>query len=135
MAIILSNLHLQRVAERLANTTNDDVRFSLYTNDVSPSAASVISDFTREATAILYDEVIGRPYASGGWQVQDYQAIVRNVVGWAGGKTVYGFVIFGEDNLGNAKLIHAHRFTSPVVIPADTTKAISVEIRSKARQV
>lgn len=138
MAIILSNLHLQTVAEYLGegNTAGDRVRFSFFVNNITPDAASEYADFDREMTQGLEDFYSGRPYSDGGWQCQDYLAIGTNIAGGSEGVTVYGFIIYSaRDNVSAFKLVHAHRFASPVNIPADATKNVSVEIRSKARQV
>jgi len=131
MAITLSNLHLKKIARDLGN--DSDIRFRFYTNDVTPSANSVLADFTAAGTGghNLSDLISGAPSINAGWAEQGYLA-ASGV--FSGEVTIYG-CFWMSVGAGDSTLIHAHRFATSVFVPDGTQKEISVEFKTKARQV
>jgi len=130
MAITLSNLHLQKIA-RILGSGSQNIRFYWYTNNVTPSANSVLADFTLQNSHDLKNLDIGAPFIDAGWAVQDYLAATGI---FSGEVTVYG-CLWQSSGGGDDPLIHAHRFSTPVFVPDGAQKEISVEFRTKARQV
>lgn len=131
MAYEVTDFWLRFGADKSRDTTNIDV--AVYTNDVTPTAASVIGDFTLDENTTLSSTTDGNPTVSGAEGTQAYEYIAA-VGGGNSGKTVYGFVIW-RDLPGTDVLLWAHRFSTPISAPSNTTTNVEVRFKRMFRQV
>ena len=107
-----------------------DVSAGLYTNDLTPSDASVAADFTLvTGTPGLDNMRVGTLTTVGAEATQLYR-LTLNV---NGPETVYGIIIFEVSD--SDSLFYAHRFASPINISSNNSANIVVDINRIFRQV
>lgn len=127
MALVVTNageLLLLKWAFK-ATTTPENLELRLYTNDYTPIATSVSSDFT-EATFTNY---AAKLLSRGNWQdpsTSDGKAVITYSVAeiWVAGssETIQGYYITGETS---GTVLYAEKFTSSVAL----TSGVGISIQ------
>jgi len=139
MAITLTNAHMRFRAVYLSNEkdTFRSIKVGIYRNNVSVTKSSVLADFDIERDTDLEFWKVGAPYQSGGRWVQDYTVELTATAPNNEDERIYGVLFFNiNTNSSNDRHgIHAHPFASSILIPKDTSKVLTMDLRTKARQV
>jgi len=138
MAITLTNAHLRFRAVELSRDNDNPgaISIAIYENNVSVTKSSVLADFHIERDTDLEFWKVGAPYLENGWWVQDYLVDLTASAPSNEDMRIYGVLFYDRDFSSTQRFgINAHPFASSILIPEGTSKILTLDVRTKARQV
>lgn len=133
MAVVLTDAYKLWMAREVNVFHNigggsQQVKYGLFTNNITPTSDTVVSDLDLLISGGSNDDFLGNPALSGNDAYQDWDVQSNTYTNSTGADvTIYGWCIY-EDAFSDT-LIFAELLTTPIVIPDGATRTISTQLR------
>lgn len=133
MSLVSTNYTVSQIINLLYSTVNGNCTFNLYQNNITPTPASVLTDFQPASFAGYAPWSTTGKFTTPIKQQDGIYEITASAGPWlctSGSQTIYGGIISNGTNL-----LYAQVFPAPFVVQVNTYFSIPITIQSVSSQL